>query len=192
MTPAPQATPAAPTPSLQLSPDLAFAALVTLLAVVVVLLITVALAGWARGASLRALRRTRAEPSTALLVGRTAYLAVVAVGLLTALGVLGVPWPTVLAVTGVVGLAASLALQDLLKNFVAGIYLLVERPFRIGDRVKVKEYTGRVETVEIRTTTLRTEEGEAVIVPNAVLFAEAFLNRGAAPAPQPGEEPARL
>jgi small-conductance mechanosensitive channel len=84
-------------------------------------------------------------------------------------------------VTGVLGLAASLALQDVLKNFVAGVYLLVERPFRIGESIKVKDFTGAVETIDVRTTVLRTAEGDAVMVPNAILFAEIILNRGIPP-----------
>ena len=107
---------------------------------------------------------------------------------------LGVPWPTVVALAGVLGLAASLALQDVLKNFVAGVYLLVERPFRIGESIKVKEFSGSVETIDVRTTVLRTPEGDAIMVPNAILFAEIILNRGMPrpPAPPEPEEPERV
>src|ERR687885_86199 len=78
----------------------------------------------------------------------------VVVPLLTSL-LIGVPWTTVIALTSVLGLAASLALQDVLKNFVAGVYLLVERPFRIGEWIKVRDYVGAVETIDVRTTVLR-------------------------------------
>lgn len=154
-----------------------------------VLLVTLVLARLARGAVLGALGRTRADRSTALLIGRMVFITVLTIGSLTSLGLLGVPWTTVLALTSVLGLAASLALQDVLKNFVAGIYLLVERPFRIGEEIRIKEFVGRVETVDVRTTVLRTADGEAVMVPNAVLFAEIILNRGIRPA-APSERPA--
>ena len=68
-------------------------------------------------------------------------------------------------------------MQDVLKNVFAGIYLLIERPFRPGDTIKVRDFVGRVETVDLRTTTLRSD-GEIVYVPNAILFSEVLVNRG--------------
>ena len=64
----------------------------------------------------------------------------------------------------------SLALQDVGRGFVNGVYILVERPFRIGDHVRVGAAEGRVEEVGIRLTTLRTAAGERIIVPNTVVF----------------------
>jgi small-conductance mechanosensitive channel len=174
--------------------DLLVALLISVLIALAILLLAIVLGRLARTATLRALGRTRADPSTRLLIGRTVFVAVMVVGALAALGALGVPWPTVVALAGVLGLAASLALQDVLKNFVAGVYLLVERPFRIGESIKVKEFTGAVETIDVRTTVLRTAEGDAVMVPNAILFAEIILNRGIPrpPAPPDPEEPERV
>src|SRR6185295_11801654 len=106
------------------------------------------------------------------------FVTVLTIGVLTALGAMGIPWTTVIALASVLGLAASLAMQDVLKNFVAGVYLLVERPFRIGEWIKVREFLGSVETIDIRTTVLCTEDGTAVMVPNAILFAEIISNRG--------------
>ena len=78
---------------------------------------------------------------------------------------------------GVFGLALSLAAQDILKSFFAGLYLLFERPFLIGDEVQVKEHIGRVESVGFRATTIRTEDNVLVVVPNAIVFAEVVSNR---------------
>jgi len=66
-----------------------------------------------------------------------------------------------------------------LKNFVAGIYLLLEQPFKIGDQLVVKGVSGQVEGIEIRTTILRTEEGLQVLIPNNVIFTEILTNRSA-------------
>ena len=74
-------------------------------------------------------------------------------------------------------LAFSLAVQDILKNFFAGVYLLLERPFRVGDTIQIKDQKGVVETIGIRTTTLRTEDNVYVMIPNAVMFAEIVANR---------------
>jgi small-conductance mechanosensitive channel len=194
-TPTPTATPV-PRDLPSLTADVLVPFLISLGVALLILLIGLLLARLARGATLHALTRTKADQATALLIGRVVFVAVLTIGLLTSLGALGIPWTTVIALASVLGLAASLALQDVLKNFVAGIYLLVERPFRIGEEIKVKDFVGRVETVDVRTTVLRTAEGEAVMVPNAILFAEIILNRGIRPAatgePPRGGEPSPL
>jgi len=60
---------------------------------------------------------------------------------------------------------------------VAGMYLLWEHPFEIGDAIKVKDVTGIVEDIQIRTTILRAENGQLIVVPNGVLFTEIVINR---------------
>jgi small conductance mechanosensitive channel len=78
---------------------------------------------------------------------------------------------------GLVTAAISLSLQDVLKNFVAGLYLLAEQPFRPGDRIRVVGEEGVVERVDIRTTQLRNVRAEHVLVPNSKLFTEVVGNR---------------
>ena len=73
-------------------------------------------------------------------------------------------------------LGISLALQDVGRSFVNGIYILVERPFRIGDRVRIGAAEGRVEEVGVRLTALRTSAGERIIVPNTVVFSSVIEN----------------
>ena len=95
---------------------------------------------------------------------------------LIVLGILGVNSTGLVTVAGAVGLAFSLAIQDILKNFFSGVYLLLERPFRVGDTIRVKEQQGVVENIGVRTTELRTPENVQVLVPNAVVFAEVVTN----------------
>src|SRR5438132_13851677 len=92
--------------------------------------------------------------------------------LLVVLDILGVTPAGLLAIACAVGLAFSLAIQDILKNFFSGVYLLLERPFRVGDTIRVKEQQGVVENIGVRTTTLRTPDNVQVLVPNAMVFAE--------------------
>jgi small-conductance mechanosensitive channel len=121
----------------------------------------------------------RVNPNLALLAGRVLYIAVLAVGFIVILTI----WNTgiVLPVTllGALTVALSLALQDVLKNLVSGVYLLLERPFTIGDRITLAPYTGVIEDIEIRYTALRTEDGQRVIIPNSMLFGSAVVNLSA-------------
>jgi small conductance mechanosensitive channel len=130
-----------------------------------------------RGWFERATARSSADIHLRVLAGRFLYLAVLVYGLLWALEVLGVSPAALVAGFGVLGLAASLALQDILKSFCAGVYLLFERPFHLGDEIKIKDYRGRVVDIGIRTTVLHTADQLEVIVPNSVVLADVVVNR---------------
>ena len=120
---------------------------------------------------------TSADVNLRVLLGRFLYLGVLCAGLLWALEVFGISPATVVTVLGVLGLAASLALQDILKNFCAGVYLLFERPFRIGDEIGLRDFRGHVVDVGIRTTSIRTAENLQVMIPNAIVLSEIVVNR---------------
>ena len=132
-----------------------------------------------------AMRRARVDAGTQILVKRALVVTWLVVTAVIVLGILGVNPTGLLAVAGAVGLAFSLAIQDILKNFFSGIYLLLERPFRVGDTISVKDQEGVVENIGVRTTMLRTAENIQVLVPNALVFAEVVSNRTHARPSQP-------
>jgi len=80
---------------------------------------------------------------------------------------------------GVLGLAVGLAAQDTFSNFIAGIILLMDRPFEIGDWVHVGEAFGQVDGLTLRTTRLRTPDNELVAIPNAVVAGGEIKNLSA-------------
>jgi small conductance mechanosensitive channel len=136
----------------------------------------------------RGLRRAHVDLGTQILVKRGVLVTWLVVTALIVLGILGVNPAGLVAVLGAVTLAFSLALQDILKNFFSGVYLLLERPFRVGDTIKVKEQTGVVENIGVRTTQLRTADNVQVLVPNATVFSEVVANQTLARPPTPEEE----
>ena len=158
-------------------PVLAVAVGVPLAKAAVLVLLTWCAARLARSWFQFATERTGADAHLRLIIGRTVSIMVVVLGGITVLDTLGVPPATLVTFVGVVGIGISLALQDILKSFFAGTYLLFERPFRIGDEVSVKDQRGIVEHIGIRTTRLRTEQNVLVSIPNAVVFSEMVLNR---------------
>jgi small-conductance mechanosensitive channel len=136
-----------------------------------------------------AMRRARIDTGTQILITRGLLICYVVLTALIALGILGVSPTGLLAVVGAVGLAFSLAIQDILKNFFSGVYLLLERPFRVGDTIKVKDQQGVVENIGVRTTQLRTTDNVQVLVPNAMVFAEVVTNHTEArPRPSPSAQ----
>ncbi|TMF09866.1 MAG: mechanosensitive ion channel [Chloroflexi bacterium] len=76
---------------------------------------------------------------------------------------------------------AALGVQDLLRDYVSGYYVLLERHIRIGDRISFDTHTGTVSEVRLRVTLLRSEGGDVVIVPNSELFTKPVTIHGTTP-----------
>lgn len=77
---------------------------------------------------------------------------------------------------GALALAVGFAAQDLLGNFVAGIFILKDKPFEIGDWIEVNDITGRVEDIDLRVSRVRTFDNERITVPNGELANNALKN----------------
>ncbi|AFZ45889.1 MscS Mechanosensitive ion channel [Halothece sp. PCC 7418] len=117
-------------------------------------------------------KKTLPSASLQLLLEKTSYIFTLALGVLLA-GVVAFPGLSlgdIIAALGLGSVAIGFAFQDIFKNFLAGILLLLQEPFRIGDQIIVAGYEGTVEHIDIRTTRIRTYQGEEVIVPNATVF----------------------
>ncbi len=102
-----------------------------------------------------------------VLIGRVTYVAVLGVGITIALKIGGIDLTPLVAA---VGFGLGFAMQDLVMNFLAGILILLNRPFHIGDYIKVNETVGQVVEIQSRATILKALDGTRIIVPNAELF----------------------
>ena len=126
--------------------------------------------------------RKRMNVNVAALGGNLLRSACSPCAIVIILPIFGVDWTALVTLVGAVGLAVSLAFQDLLRNFIAGIYILIERPFNLGDKITVQtspEITGTVQSIELRITTVRTEDGVLVVIPNNTLFSTPVTNHSA-------------
>ena len=74
------------------------------------------------------------------------------------------------ALLGLSSVAVGFAFQDIFKNFLAGVLLLLQEPFSIGDQIIVDGFEGTVEEIALRATQIRTYQGEHVVIPNSVVF----------------------
>lgn len=123
-----------------------------------------------------ALTRSRMGPNPAALLARLTRVTVWLVGLLWILGIFQVPFTALAAIVSVTALALSLSLQDLLKNLIAGIYLLAERPFHIGDCITVSGVTGVIDDIQMRVTYLHDDHGQRIVMPNQTVFTQVIVN----------------
>jgi len=137
--------------------------------------IIVAIAFWVAARIVAALVRrfggSRAlDPDLVRLLGRAAHFALLGVGTVTALGTLGLDVTALVAGLGLTGFALGYALRDIISNTLAGVLILLFRPFQRGDRVSVAGSEGVVADIDLRYTTLVVDEGTRVLVPNSTLF----------------------
>lgn len=124
----------------------------------------------------RLIRRANVDEIIVSFVGSLVYVALLAFVVIAALGQLGIHTTSFIAILGAAGLAIGLALQGSLANFAAGFLMIIFRPFRVGDYIEGGGTAGTVEEIQIFTTTLKTPDNKAVIVPNAKMTGDNIIN----------------
>ena len=127
----------------------------------------------------RAVVRAHGDPQLRALVRNVGAAVIWFFAILSGLVTAGVNPAFLLTFGGLASLAIGLAFQDVLRNILAGIWLLVERPFRIGDTVTVGDSAGVVQTITLRTTAMRTGDGRLSILPNLTVFNGVIVNSSA-------------
>jgi len=113
-----------------------------------------------------------------VLLNRMARIVLALVGLIVLLSHFGVNISALAAALGLGGLAFSLAARDTIADAIAGFTILVDQPFRIGDRIEIQEVGtwGDVVDIGLRTTRIRTRDNRMVIVPNSTIGSNQVIN----------------
>lgn len=144
------------------------------LAVSLLIFLGFALAGSiVRGIFRRAGARTNSQREAILnLIGGVARVGLLIFGFVTAAGTLGINVSAMVAGLGLTGFALGFAFRDALSNVLAGIMILLYRPFTRGDRITVTGLEGRVTSVDLRYTTLE-NESKVFLIPNSILLTNA-------------------
>lgn len=113
-----------------------------------------------------------------ILLSRAARLFLLSVSLIMLLSLYNINVGALIAALGVAGLALSLAAQDTLSNMISGVIILLDRPFRVGDRIEIQSLGtwGDVMDIGLRSTRIRTRDNRMVIVPNAQIGSDQVIN----------------
>ncbi len=125
------------------------------------------------------LRENRIDVNIRTLIGRIFYFMVLVFTFFWILSIWNVSLTFPVAAVGVVTVAIGVSLQDILKDLVAGVYILAERPFHIGDQISTfttMSYVGEVQDIQLRATKLRLVSGEEVTIPNSLVFGSIVVN----------------
>lgn len=124
----------------------------------------------------RVMKRRGAEPGITLLFSLVARWSIIILGTIGALRQVDFELTAFLAGLGILGFTVGFALQDISQNVVAGLLLLIQKPFELGDLINVGDYTGKVLSVDLRSTELYTRNGHNVLIPNAHVFTTPITN----------------
>ena len=129
----------------------------------------------------RGVGRTSTQGHVDILVAQAVAAIIIIGGLIVALAEVGMSLAGALAAVGLASLGISFALQDILSNLFAGVILLVQHPFTIGDQIRVGELEGMVENVRVRDTQMLTYAGERVFIPNRTVYTNPIINYSSTP-----------
>jgi small conductance mechanosensitive channel len=132
---------------------------------------------WIMARALRPIfERSRIQEDAAQLLTVILRYVVLGFGVVLALGQLGFNITGLLAGLGVAGLALGFAAKDTLANFIAGMTILWDRPFRVGDRVEIDGEYGQVKRITLRSTRIHTGRNMVVIIPNQNVVNNKIIN----------------
>jgi small conductance mechanosensitive channel len=157
--------------------DAAIALLPNLVLALIILMVFLILAAAARSLVRKLTQRRNGHRNLGLLLGQLAHLTVLVIGLLTALSALAPSFRAadLIKMLGIGSVAIGFAFQNILQNFLAGILILMQEPFQIGDWINVTGLEGKVEDIQTRATVVATSKGQRIVIPNAVLFTNPVL-----------------
>jgi small conductance mechanosensitive channel len=122
-----------------------------------------------------ALRRSKADAQVTRLLATLTRWAVLGAGAVVALG-LFTDVSSLVTTLGLVGFAVTFAFQDVLKNLVSGIIIMVQHPFKVGDSVSLDGFDGTVVAISSRSTEIACFDGRLVLIPNGNTIGNAIIN----------------
>lgn len=139
----------------------------------IVFIMSFIFAGFIKRIILFRLRKRDLNQEMIILIGRTTYAAIVTLGVIIAFNIMGLDLSSLIAFLGV---GIGFALKDLLSNFIAGVMILTQKKFQIGDIIKVGENLGKIVEIETRTTQIQAFDGTNLIIPNAQMITGVVQN----------------
>ncbi|HZH87014.1 MAG TPA: mechanosensitive ion channel family protein [Brumimicrobium sp.] len=116
--------------------------------------------------------------SLSSIISKIIYIVIITIGSFAALSLMNLDKTvtSLLAGAGILGLALGFAFQDIATNFIAGFFMAIRRPFKIGQVIHCEGHSGVIKHIEIRTTEISSFQGQEVIIPNKLLFQNPLIN----------------
>lgn len=152
-----------------------------IIAALIIIMLTRYAAQFTRNLADKIGKRALDSKSLQLLLRKTAFISTWIFGIVLACVVAfpGLRLGDIIATLGLGSVAVGFAFQDIFKNFLSGILILIQRPFRIDDQIIIGDYEGTVKQIDIRATEICTYGGEKILIPNSEVFMSAVRVRTA-------------
>ena len=160
-------------------PDLIIQIAINAAIALAILLVGLWLAKRIKNIAISVMGKRGLDPLLTSFIASIAHILIVVFVVIASLGQLGIQTTSLIAVLGAAGLAVGLALQGSLSNFASGVIIIALRPFKVGDFVEAGDVSGVVEGIQIFSTSLRTGDNKAVIVPNSAITSGTITNYSA-------------
>lgn len=147
-----------------------------ILKAIILIVIVLLVARWAKSMVVKVTQKAKVELTLSKFFGNLARWSILVLGAVTVLQTFGIEATSFAAVIAALGFAIGLALSGTIGNVASGVMLLVFRPYRVGDVVNVAGCTGKVDEIELFTTTLDTADNRRIIIPNNEIFGSTIEN----------------
>ena len=115
--------------------------------------------------------RLKLDNNLTSLFARISSLTLIIFGFISALGTIGINVSALVAGLGLTGFALGFALKDTISNLLSGVLILLYKPFKIGNTIKIAGFDGEVVSIDLRYTELNSD-GNKILIPNSKLFTD--------------------
>jgi small conductance mechanosensitive channel len=124
----------------------------------------------------KAMEKSKTDPTLTAFVSNITYFLLMIFVVIAAISKLGVQTTSFVAIIAASGLAIGLALQGSLSNFAAGVMLIMNHPFKVGDNITAVGQTGKMHEIQMFSTILEDADKKAIIIPNSKLTGDIIIN----------------
>ena len=143
---------------------------------IIILIAAYLFAGIANRTVRKSMIKAKVDETLSRFFGKMARYAVLIVGVIIAMGQIGIEVAAFAAILASVGFAVGMALSGTLGHFASGVMLLIFRPFKVGDVVSAGGVTGKIFEIELFTTAVDTPDNRRIIVPNGEIYGSTIEN----------------
>lgn len=130
-----------------------------------------------RKLAIKSMKKSEVDTSIRDMLATLIKWFVMGFGFVIACNQLGIPIVAMLTGVSIIGLAVGFAAQETLANFIAGIVIFLDKPFRVGDWIEVGEQQGAVKRITFRSTRFTNLNGDVVVIPNTKILSEQIINK---------------
>jgi len=124
----------------------------------------------------KSLKKSDADPVVYTFIQNAVKAVCIIILITVCLGAIGIPMSTIVAVVGAAGAAIALALRDSLANIAGGVMIIITKPFNKDDLIDIGEVSGKVESIDLFLTTLKTYDNKTITIPNGLINTSILVN----------------